>query len=59
MSLKTRFARKAVGKTAKHTARGTAAKVKRNPMRSTTLLALGGVVGLVAGLALGSRPVAE
>lgn len=52
MSIKQKIARKAVKTTAKHTARGTASKLKRNPMRSTTLLGLGAVVGLLAGWAL-------
>ena len=49
MSLKQMVARKAVKSTAKHTAHGTASKLKREPMRTGTLLAL----GLVAGLAVG------
>jgi hypothetical protein len=45
MALKTMLARKAVKSTAKHTARGTASKLKRDPVRTTTLLALGALVG--------------
>ena len=48
-SIKSRFARKAVKSTARHTARGTGSKLKRDPMRSGTLLAIGGAVGLLAG----------
>ncbi|HUC08419.1 MAG TPA: hypothetical protein VMR96_10050 [Solirubrobacterales bacterium] len=48
-SLKSTVARKAVKATAKHTAHGTASKLKRNPVRVTTLLAIGGVVGTLVG----------
>jgi hypothetical protein len=44
-SIKRKFARKAVKSTAKHTAHGTASKLKREPLRATTLLGLGGLVG--------------
>jgi ElaB/YqjD/DUF883 family membrane-anchored ribosome-binding protein len=53
MSAKGKVARKAAKKTAKHTAHGAASKLTRNPMRSTTLLGLGAVVGVVAGWLLG------
>jgi len=43
--IKKKLARKAVKSTAKHTARGTAAKLRREPLRATTLLGLGGLVG--------------
>jgi hypothetical protein len=49
MSIKTKLARKAVGTTAKHTAHGTASKLKREPLRSTMLLALGAGIGVLAG----------
>jgi hypothetical protein len=50
-SIKKKFARKAVRSTAKHTAHGAASKLKREPLRATTLLGLGGLVGgLVAWL---------
>jgi hypothetical protein len=56
-SLKSTIARKAVKTTAKHTAHGTAAKLKRDPLRTTTLLALGGTVGFLAGrLTADSQP---
>jgi hypothetical protein len=47
MALKTTLARKAVKSTAKHTAHGTASKLKREPMRTMTLLGLGALVGAV------------
>jgi hypothetical protein len=48
-AIKSTLARKVVRATAKHTARGTASKLKRDPMRAATLLGLGGAVGAVAG----------
>jgi len=55
-SLKSTVARKAAKVTAKHTARGTASRLKRSPIRATTLLAVGGVLGVLAGwLAARSR----
>jgi hypothetical protein len=47
--IKSAVARKAVKATAKHTAHGTASKLKRNPVRAVTLLGLGGLVGALAG----------
>jgi hypothetical protein len=52
------LARKAVKATAKHSAHGTASKLKRNPLRSTTLLAIGALAGVGAGWLLG-RSVAQ
>ncbi len=49
MSVKNTLTRKAAKTAAKHTAHGAASKLKRNPMRTATLLGLGGVVGAVAG----------
>lgn len=49
MSIKNTVARKAVKATAKHTAHGTASKLKRNPARAITLLGLGGLLGALAG----------
>jgi hypothetical protein len=49
MSIKKAVARKAVKSTAKHTAHGTASKLKREPLRATSLLALGSLVGGLAG----------
>ncbi len=58
-SLRSSFARKAVKATAKHTAHGAASKLKRNPMRASTLLAIGGALGAVAGwLAARGTPAA-
>lgn len=52
-SIKKAIARKAVKSTAKHTAHGTASKLKRNPVRAITLLGVGCVAGIVAGRAFG------
>jgi len=57
--MKKKFARKAVKSTARHTARGSAAKLKREPLRSATLLTVGCVVGAFAGWTLarsGNQP---
>jgi hypothetical protein len=48
MALKSTLARKAVKTTAKHTARGTASKLKRDPMRATTLIGIGALIGAAA-----------
>jgi len=48
-SIKKTLARKAVKSTAKHTAHGTASKLKRDPLRATTLVGLGCLLGGVAG----------
>lgn len=47
--IKSTLARKAAKAAAKHTAHGTASKLKRDPMRAATLLGLGGAVGAAAG----------
>jgi hypothetical protein len=49
--IKKRLARKAVKSTAKHTAHGTAAKLRREPRRTVTLLGVGGAIGALAGWA--------
>ena len=49
MSVKSTLARKVAKTAAKHTAHGTASKLKRDPMRTATLLGLGGALGAVAG----------
>lgn len=49
MSVKNNIARKAMRVTAKHTAHGTASKLKRDPMRTATLLSVGGALGAMAG----------
>jgi membrane protein YqaA with SNARE-associated domain len=57
--IKKQLARKAVRSTAKHTAHGAASKLKREPLRSATLLVVGCVVGGFAGWMLarsGSEP---
>jgi hypothetical protein len=46
--IKSTLARKAVKSTAKHTAHGTASKLRREPLRATTLLAIGCAIGVVA-----------
>jgi len=48
-AIKKTLARKAAKTAAKHTAHGTASKLKRSPMRTVTLLGLGGAVGALAG----------
>jgi len=50
--IKKALARKAVKSTAKHTAHGTAAKIKREPLRAAALLILGGLLGLAVGWGL-------
>jgi hypothetical protein len=54
--LKSTILRKAAKVGVKHTAHGTAAKLKRSPMRTATLLVLGGAVGFLAGRLTGSNP---
>jgi hypothetical protein len=54
-ALKNTLARKAVKATAKHTAHGTASKLRRDPIRAMTLLSLGGAIGAVAGWLAGRR----
>ncbi|HXF30284.1 MAG TPA: hypothetical protein VN522_02100 [Solirubrobacterales bacterium] len=53
MSAKTKLARQAVKTTAKHTARGTASRVTRKPLRSVTLLTIGAVAGALVGWMIG------
>ena len=48
-SIKKAIAKKAAKFAAKHTAHGTASKLRRDPMRAITLLGLGGVIGAAAG----------
>jgi hypothetical protein len=48
-AIKSTLARKAVKATAKHTAHGTASKLRRDPVRVVTLLSLGGALGALAG----------
>jgi ferric-dicitrate binding protein FerR (iron transport regulator) len=49
MSVKNTLARKTAKTAAKHTAHGTASKLKRNPMRTATLLGIGGALGALVG----------
>ncbi|HKT83399.1 MAG TPA: hypothetical protein VJQ84_06135 [Solirubrobacterales bacterium] len=48
-SLKSKVVRRAAKTGVKHTAHGTAAKLKRSPMRTSTLLALGVMAGFLVG----------
>ena len=48
-AIKITLARKAAKAAAKHTAHGTASKLRRDPMRAATLLGVGGAVGALAG----------
>jgi hypothetical protein len=48
-AIKKTLARKAAKAAARHTAHGTASKLRRDPVRAVTLLGLGGAVGAVAG----------
>jgi hypothetical protein len=48
-AIKKTVTRKAAKAAAKHTAHGTASKLKRDPVRAATLLGLGGALGAVAG----------
>lgn len=57
-SLKSKAARKAAKVGVKHTAHGTASKLKRSPMRTTSLLAIGGVIGFLAGRLAAPSPSA-
>jgi len=49
MSVKSTLARKVAKTAAKHTAHGTASKLKRDPLRAATLLGVGGALGAAAG----------
>jgi hypothetical protein len=52
-SIKKSIVRSAIKATAKHSAHGTASKVRRQPARAVTLLGLGCLLGGIAGWALG------
>jgi len=56
--MKRLLVRKAAKAGAKHTARGTASKLKRSPMRAGTLLAVGGALGAMTGWAAARRGAA-
>lgn len=47
--MKSVLTRKAVAKTAKHSAHGTASKLRRDPVRTVTLLGVGCAVGALGG----------
>ncbi len=47
-AIKNTLARKAVRATAKHSAHGTASRLRRDPVRAMTLLGLGGAIGALA-----------
>lgn len=53
MAIKQKFARKAVKTTAKHTAHGTVSKLKREPLKATTLLVTGALAGALVGWVVG------
>ncbi|HVD41711.1 MAG TPA: hypothetical protein VNC16_12010 [Solirubrobacterales bacterium] len=48
-AIKKNLTKKVAKAAAKHTAHGTASKLKRDPMRAATLLGLGGALGAAAG----------
>jgi hypothetical protein len=52
-SIKTKLAGRAAKKAVRHTAHGTASRLRRDPLRSSTLLAIGGLVGFVMGRLIG------
>jgi len=52
-AIKRKVARKAAKTAVKHTAHGTASKLRRDPVRVLTLLGLGGAIGAVAGWVAG------
>ncbi|HZU61985.1 MAG TPA: hypothetical protein VE983_13535 [Solirubrobacteraceae bacterium] len=47
--------KKAVRATARHSWRGLASKAQRKPLRSASLLSVGGALGLMAGWVAGRR----
>jgi hypothetical protein len=50
-----KLGRKAAKATAKHSVRGVVSKAQRQPMRSVTLLSLGGAIGATAGWLAGRK----
>ena len=50
-----RLGRKAVKATIRHSVRGVVSKYQRQPLRSTTLLGVGGAVGVAAGWIAGRK----
>jgi surfactin synthase thioesterase subunit len=57
--IKKKLARRAVKSTAKHTANGAASKLKREPLRSATLLSIGCALGAFVAWALAARSSGE
>lgn len=58
MSIKSTLARKAVKATARHSAHGTASKLRRDPLRAATLLGVGALLGAFAGWTAGRSSTA-
>lgn len=58
MSIKSTLARKAVKATARHSAHGTASKLRRDPLRAATLLGVGALLGAFAGWTAGRSSAA-
>ena len=50
-----KIGRKAAKATAKHTVRGMSSKAQRRPLRSVSLLSVGGIIGAGAGWFAGRR----
>jgi hypothetical protein len=49
------FRKKAAKATVRHSVRGVASKAQRKPLRSASLLSIGGVVGVTAGWLVGRK----
>lgn len=56
--IKKTLTRKAAKSAVKHTAHGTASKLKRKPLRAATLLGVGGAIGALAGWMAGRSAAA-
>lgn len=54
-ALSRKIGKKAVKATARHSVRGAASKAQRQPLRSATLLSLGGAFGAMAGWFAGRK----
>ena len=54
-SLGLAIGKKATKATVRHSVRGVASKAQRKPMRSATLLGMGGMLGAMAGLLAGRK----
>ena len=57
-SLARKLGMKAAKATLRHSVHGTASKAQRQPLRSATLLGLGGVLGATAGFLAGRKTAA-